>query len=233
MLFNDLLILENFLLILTIFFILSTNILWLLFNSGFLLIFMGVLALINDMDIFIGFLWIIDLGVGLVFFIFILHFTPFLFQKSQIKLYYRYILFIFLIFITILIYIYFNPIISDNYQNKELLKNWIFKITYVDFYVILFLNEITELQTMKDAYFLLNNYEFFIVNFSLFFGLMTAILLIFLIHRIFNFLNYSEINYIESLNFLNNNFFIRNQNYIKQQNLFMATRVWTKQREKE
>ena len=56
MLFNDLFMIENILILLVIYFILSTNILWLLFNSGLILIFGGILALINDMDIYIGFL---------------------------------------------------------------------------------------------------------------------------------------------------------------------------------
>ena len=157
-----------------------------------------------------------------------MHFTPFLFQKTQVKLYYRFFIF-FIFFITLLlVYFYFNPIVIDNYQSKFLLKIWFFKVTYLDFYTLLFLNEITELQTLKDSYFLLNNYEFFIINFSLFFGLMTSILLIFFLHRVFNYLNFAEISYLGALKSLNNNFFIRNQNYIKQQNLFMGTRVWRK-----
>jgi len=38
--------------------------------------------MLDDSDIFIGFLWVIDLGVGLVFFVFILHYSTFLHQKA-------------------------------------------------------------------------------------------------------------------------------------------------------
>ena len=55
----------------------------LLYNAGLYLIFTGLYALLNDSDIYIGFLWVIDLGVGLIFFIFMLHFIPFLHQKTK------------------------------------------------------------------------------------------------------------------------------------------------------
>ena len=61
------------LLILTVsFYTLSSNLLILLYTGGLYLLLVGGLAFLNDSDVFIGFLWVIDLGVGLVFFIFIL-----------------------------------------------------------------------------------------------------------------------------------------------------------------
>ena len=75
MVFNDTFILEIIVLISIISYITSTNLTMLLYTGGLYLIFIGLLSLINDADIYIGFLWVIDLGVGLVFFIFILHFT--------------------------------------------------------------------------------------------------------------------------------------------------------------
>ena len=55
----------------------------LLYNSGLYLVLIGIYSLLNEADIYIGFLWVIDLGVGLVFFIFMLHFLPFLHQKER------------------------------------------------------------------------------------------------------------------------------------------------------
>ena len=81
MVFNDTFVLEIIVLISIVSYITSTNLTMLLYTGGLYLIFIGLLSLINDADIYIGFLWVIDLGVGLVFFIFILHFTSFLFQK--------------------------------------------------------------------------------------------------------------------------------------------------------
>nr|YP_010049524.1 NADH dehydrogenase subunit 6 [Strombidium cf. sulcatum]QPL15929.1 NADH dehydrogenase subunit 6 [Strombidium cf. sulcatum] len=228
MLFNDIFFIENLLLLSILYFILSTNILMILITSGISLIFLGVLSLINDMDIYIGFLWIIDLGVGLVFFIFILHFTPFLYQKAQIKLYSRFSLYSIIFFLFILIYFYLNPTYIENYHSKDIFKSWIFNISYLDYYLISNLNEISELQTLKDSYFLLNNYEFFIINFSLFFGLISSIIMLFIIHRIFLFLNFNEIIHFNILKHSYNSNFIRQQNYIKQQNTFAAAEVWQK-----
>ena len=68
--------------IVLIFFINTVNILSLWYLAGLYLVFLGFLMMLDDADIFIGFLWVIDLGVGLIFFIFILHFSNFLHQKS-------------------------------------------------------------------------------------------------------------------------------------------------------
>ena len=102
MVFNDTFILEFLILLCVICYVSSTNLMMLLYTAGLYLIFIGVFALVNDADIYIGFLWVIDLGVGLVFFIFILHFTSFLFQKSQFNLTARHFLFGYLIIITLL-----------------------------------------------------------------------------------------------------------------------------------
>ena len=67
----------------------------------------------NDADIYIGFLWVIDLGVGLVFFIFILHFTSFLFQKSQFNLTARHFIFAYLLLFFIATFIYYNASSAD------------------------------------------------------------------------------------------------------------------------
>jgi len=53
--------------------------------AGLYLVLLGILLLLDDGDIFIGFLWVIDLGVGLVFFIFILHYSTFLHQKASLE----------------------------------------------------------------------------------------------------------------------------------------------------
>jgi|TARA_B110000259_G_scaffold135894_1_gene153077 hypothetical protein len=82
----------------------------------------GTLALINDADIYIGFLWVIDLGVGLVFFIFILHFTSFLFQKSFFNLSARHFFTLLLVSMSVTILYYFIASPADNTFNADLLK---------------------------------------------------------------------------------------------------------------
>jgi len=192
----------------------------------------GLLSLINDGDIYIGFLWIIDLGVGLVFFIFILHFTSFLFQKSQFNLTARHFIFSYALGLFSISFFYFFSFPADNSFYKDLDKTWFFKLTYIDYFALLFTNEVTELNTLKDTYFLLNSFEFYVINYSLFFGLITSILMCFMIQRIFVFLNYSQIINIDLLKKADTGFFIRNQNFINQQNTSATTRVWIKNKSK-
>ena len=131
--------------------------------------------------------------------------------------------FIFLIFI--LFYFYYLNLPIDNFFYKDFFKNFFFKIIYIDYFKIFYSTEVTDLNIMRDTYFLLNSFEFFIVNFSLLYGLLTAILAYFLINRIFNYLNFSYFYNINFFNKIDTNFFIRNQNFVSQQNLQPIVRI--------
>ena len=228
MIFSDTFILELLILLATICYVSSTNLMMLLYTSGLYLIFLGLLSLINDADIYIGFLWVIDLGVGLVFFIFILHFTSFLFQKSQFNLSARHFLFGYLILVFTSCFLYYFPTTSDNSYYADLNKTWFFKVSYIDYFTLLNTSEVTDLNTLRDTYFLLNSFEFFIVNFSLFFGLIASILMSFIVQRIFAFLNFSQITHLNLLADSDSGFFIRSQNFITQQNTSAGARSWIK-----
>jgi hypothetical protein len=56
MLFNDIFYLEIFLLLVSLYYILNTNLLILLYTGFLYLMLLGGFALINDADIYIGFL---------------------------------------------------------------------------------------------------------------------------------------------------------------------------------
>lgn len=159
-----------------------------------------------------------------------LHFTSFLQHKSLFNTHSRLMLFSISICISFLLFFYFfsNPI--DLSMNSDLLKLWIFHLSYVDYYSLLFTNEISELNTLRDSYFVLNTFEFFSINFSLFFGLIAAILMYFIIQRVFNFLNFSQIKEVRTLESLQSTFFIRSQNFISQQNMPQVLRIWNKKR---
>ena len=230
MVFSDFFILEFLIIIISLYFASSNNIMILLYNAGLYLVLLGLYSLLNDSDIYIGFLWVIDLGVGLVFFIFMLHFIPFLHQKSNFNFSKKQLLSYNLIFIFLLFYLYFFSFNIDTSANSDLNKTWFFHISYLDYYFIYFSNEITELNLLRETYFLVNGFEFFLINFSLFFGLITAILLCFMIHRIFNFLNYSQIKNVKLLNNLNSGFFIRNQNFVTQSNAPIVTKTWARKK---
>lgn len=212
------------------YFILSSNIMMLLYTAGLYLTFIGLYSMLNDADIYIGFLWVIDLGVGLVFFIFMIHFTSFLQHKSLFNTSARLLIFSITIFIGFLLYFYFFSQAADNLMNRDLAKVWLFHITYLDYYYLLSSYEISELNTLRETYFMLNTFEFFSINFSLFFGLIAAILMYFLIQRIFNYLNYSQISEVKTLDNIQSSFFIRSQNFISQQNMPQVVRIWNKKK---
>lgn len=228
MLFNDVLILEILILSSVFFYTTNTNLLNLLYTGGMYLLLLGMLLFLNDSDIYVGFLWVIDLGVGLVFFIFILHFTSFLYQKSQFKLTSRFFFLVLNLAVFISLWFYYVPFNSDTSYYGDLVKTWFFRLSYTDYYSLLNTHEVTELNLLRDSYFLLNSFEFFAVNFSLLFGLLASILLCFIIHRIFNFLNYSQIVNLNLLSQVDTNFFIRSQNFITQQNTPGLVRTWVK-----
>lgn len=228
MLFNDLITLDVLIFLITINYIISTNLIMLVYLGGLYLLTISMIMLIFDADIYTGFLLVIDLGVGLVFFIFILHFTSFLFQKSTINLSNRGYIYSPICIIMLIIITKYNSTSSTNNDIVDFCKNWFFKVTYLDYYNVLNTNEITELNLLFDSYFTLNSFEFFIINFTLLFGLLTSILLCFFIQRVFNILNYSQIINLDILKFVDSSFFIRNQNMITQTNTSGSTSIWVK-----
>lgn len=208
----------------------TINIITLWYLGGLYLISLGLLLLLDDSDIFIGFLWVIDLGVGLIFFIFILHFSNFLHQKATFDLSARFWLFslFFTVFLLLLYYLIVTP--SDINLNYQLKKTWFFFISWYNYYSFYHAFSITDLNLLREIYFYNNSFGFFIINFMLFYGIFGAINLCFLIKRVFTFLNLSQLKNINILNEINSTFFIRNQNFLKQQNASTGTRVWLKKK---
>lgn len=87
----------------------------------------------------------------------------------------------------------------------------------MDYYSIMNSKTVTDLNLLHEIYFVNNNYEFILINFFLFYGIITAILMSFLIKYIFaklslpQFSNYKLLSKPMSLGF------IRNQDFLKQQ----------------
>lgn len=202
----------------------------LLYNAGLFLVLIGLYSLLNDADIYIGFLWVIDLGVGLVFFIFMLHFIPFLHQKSKFNFKSKHLMLYSLVCFYFYSFLYILAFNIDLYSNHDLNKCWLFSVGYIDYYLTYFTNEVTELNLIRETYFLINAFEFYLINYSLFFGLITSIVLCFSIHRIFNFINYSQIINFKLLIKISSGFFIRNQNFVTQSNTPIITKTWARKR---
>jgi hypothetical protein len=225
---NEVLVLQILILGTLLFFINSINIITLWYLAGIYLISLGLLLLLDDGNILIGFLWIIDLGVGLIFFIFILHFSNFLYQKSVIELSNRYFFIAtFLLLFALCFFFYMvNPV--DANFNFELRKIWFFFVSWYDYYDLYNSYLITELNLLREMYFYNNSLGFLIINFMLFYGIFGAINLCFSIKLVFSFMSLSQIKHHKLLSCINTSFFIRNQNFIKQQNTSAGTRVWVK-----
>lgn len=198
--------------------------------GGFYLIILGVWLLLDDGDIFVGFLWVIDLGVGLIFFIFVLHYSTFLYQKAKLDKSSREVSFLVLGFLFLITFFYFFVSPTDMFYTSGFQKTWFFFISWYDYYDFYYSHVVTDLNLLRELYFYNNSFEFFLINFLLFYGIVGAILLTFLIKRIFSFTNHNQLMHWHALNGLNSTYFIRNQNYLKQAATSTGTRVWLKKK---
>lgn len=133
-----------------------------------------------------------------------------------------------LFFISLFFYFFAAPMSYD--FNTYLKKIWFFFVTWYDYYTIFNSYSITELQLLREIYFYNNSFIFFLINFILFYGIFSAIILCFLIRKVFVFLNYSQLKNLNLLEEINSTFFIRNQNFLRQQSVSAGTRVWVKKK---
>ena len=147
--FTDVFLIQNISLITLFFFISTYNILTLWYLAGIYLVSLGLFLMLDDGDIFIGFLWVIDLGVGLVFFIFILHYSSFLHQKAIINKTARELSYVSIAIVFLLSFFYFfsNPI--DNCYFKGFNQTWFFLISWYDYYDFFYANTITDLNLLR------------------------------------------------------------------------------------
>jgi len=225
---NDMFCLQMLTFTTLIFFVSAYNIFTVWYLAGIYLVMLGAWLLLDDSDIFIGFLWVIDLGVGLVFFIFILHYSTFLHQKANVDKSSRESCFTLLacFFLYFFLYFFANPVDIDYVKGFE--RTWFFHISWYDFYDFFNSYIVTDLNLLREIYFYNNSFHFFVINGMLFYGIISSILLCFLIKRVFSFLNYNQLVNYDMLSYTNSTYFIRNQNFIKQQATSTGTRVWLK-----
>lgn len=223
--FNELIIIEIILILSIIYFLNTSNLLTAWYLAGIFLFALGAMLLHQDGDIFVGFLWVIDLGVGLIFLLFILHFSIFLKHKTSNMLSTRLVVYAFIALMTVGIYFYYEtfPIAVTTKINTNLIP-----IAWFDYYDLLITVTITDLNIMREAYFFNNSWEFVIINFMLLYGIITTILLTFLVQRTFNFLTSSFLTNTPAEMVVGAGFFIRTQNFALQQQMSTGTRVWMK-----
>lgn len=221
-------VLQSLSIITLIFFITTYNVITLWYLGGFYLVLLGLWLLFDDGDIFIGFLWVIDLGVGLVFFIFLLHYSTFLYQKANLDKTGRELSFFFMGLVFLLVYLLLLAQPVDNTYSKGFNKTWFYLISWYDYYDFFYSFIVTDLNLLREIYFITNSFEFFLINFLLFYGILSSILLSFLIKRVFNFLNFNQLINPFFLTKINSTLFIRSQNFLNQQFTTSGARVWTK-----
>ena len=198
--------------------------------AGIYLVLLGWWLLLDDSDIFVGFLWVIDLGVGLIFFIFILHYSTFLHQKPNLNKTlqsFTYLPFAILSFVSI--FFMLTPV-SSGMSNSNFSKIWFFTVSWYDYYEFFFSSTVTDLNLLHEIYFSNNSFEFFLINFFLLYGIVASILLSFLVKRVFNLLNHSEFTKTLFTDRTNSTYFVRTQDYLKQQRMSAGSRVWLKKK---
>lgn len=208
----------------------SLNLIVLWYLAGIYLVLVGFILFLDDGDIFVGFLWVIDLGVGLIFFIFILHYSVFLHQKSDVNKSTREAL-AYALFSCLLISVYFHwltPIDLDSTSGFS--KTWLLLITWLDYFGIHSSRVVTDLNLLHEIYFVNNNFEFILINFFLFYGIISAILLSFLIKQVFTRVALSQYDRYRLTSQPLSLGFIRNQDFLKQQSTSAGERVWVKNR---
>lgn len=224
------LILQTMSLITLLYFVSTFNILTIWYLAGIYLVLLGWWLLLDDGDIFVGFLWVIDLGVGLIFFMFILHYSTFLHQKSNLNKTSREFSFSALSILTATTLFFFvaSPVAHES--ATTLSRIWFFAVSWYDYFDFFFSSTVTDLNLLHEIYFKNNSFEFFLINFFLLYGVIASILMTFLVKRIFNILNTSQILNSDFIHQARATYFIRNQDYLKQQSMSAGTRVWLKKK---
>ena len=218
-------------LVITLFLFTSAlNLIVLWYLAGIYLVLLGLLLFLDDGDIFVGFLWVIDLGVGLIFFIFILHYSVFLHQKSEINKSSRETL-AFALFTSVLLSVgshWLAPV--DLNSSTGFAKTWLFLVNWLDYFSVHESFLVTDLNLLHEVYFVNNNFEFILINFFLFYGIISSILLSFLIKQVFTRLALPQFDKFKLVNHPMSLGFIRNQDFLKQQSTSAGERVWAKSR---
>jgi len=211
----------------------SLNLIILWYLAGIYLVLLGLLLYLDDGDIFVGFLWVIDLGVGLVFFIFILHYSVFLHQKSVFDQNSRQVtaLAFFMFFLYTTYAFILTPVDLDSTGGFS--KTWVFLMNWLDYYLIFSSRSVTDLNLLHSIYFVNNNFEFILINFFLFYGIITSVLMSFLIRYIFSKFSLPQFSQYKLLSRPTSMGFIRNQDFLKQQSTSAGERIWSKNRFKK
>lgn len=219
---NDFLLLQLTLLLSLVFFLLITENFFLLVNSIVFLFLMSAFLWTMDLDIYVNFLLILDLGVFFVLIAFLVNLSHLFqsnhtFNKQQTPLVLGYLL-------INLLFIFFGTIESTSTTS---LLGLPCTLTLYDWYSVFNFTYFSDLQLLSDLYYSLFSFEFILMNFYLYIAIFITYLLFFLIKLA----GYSSVG--ESLcRTTNKTIFIRYQSMQKQINQTATVRVWSKKKTK-
>lgn len=174
--------------------------------------------LLGEGGIFIGFLWVIDFGVGVIFLLFIVSNSSFLHYLNITNIN------IFKNFIPLFLIIFFASwSCFDQFYNAHINDSFpFFLLTWYNLWELYFSFETTDLNLLREIFFVNESWEFFLVNFVILYGLMGAIFFFFLSKRFMPLKkNWNSTNLVFSL-------VIRNQDMLKQQHTSSTVRHWEK-----
>lgn len=161
---------------------------------------------------------------------FILHYSTFLHQKSSINKTSREFSFTAVALVTALMTFFFAASPTENTPMSELSKIWFFAVSWYDYFDFFFSATVTDLNLLHEIYFTNNSFEFFLINFFLLYGVVASVLMSFLVKRIFNVMNFSQLHNSDFIHQSRATYFIRTQDYLKQQAMSAGTRVWMKKK---
>jgi hypothetical protein len=213
-----------FLVLIFIFSVQEIATLWYL--AGIYLGVLGFVLLRQEGDILVGFLWVVDLGVGLIFFVFILHFANFLTQKVYFNISSKSSILVSGILVFFVKYLYTLSFPINSQSEVSIGRSFI--VSWYDYYDLFSLVPSSDLGVLRETYFLNNSIEFVAINFMLLYGVISAISLSFWVKRVLSRLHVDSFTSLETFSRANSTFLIRTQNLISQQQQTTETRVWKK-----
>lgn len=193
---------------------------------GIIFLFTSVIIIFFiEVDALIGFLIIVDLGVFLVLLTFCVHLLKYLNTKYLFVNIVKNLIFIIIIFISILYFFYYILIWDANLDNTKI---WYFFILFISYYTASSLIFLSEMHIFKDIYFNINSFEFVLVSVLLFISLFVLYrlykILIKINFKIFNSKNITQLKLSKN----NSMYFFKTQNNNKQYTVPASSRVFKK-----
>ena len=222
MFFNENLLLQVVIVFILFLFKKTTNPLVFIYLSGFYLFSISFLILSTLSTVFIGFLWVIDLGLGIIAILAVLILTKLFYFKA----YKHHLSFIYFL-LCCCVYIFF--MVKFNVINDYILSiHYPFLIYFINYYLNFQIYNFSELHLIRYIYFYNNISEFSIINMFLFYAIC------FVLSFFFNFFWFKQILRRETIqkkklfnNTLNTNF-MRTQNFTTQLTTSTGLFFWKK-----